>query len=110
MSVPTLRVRQREPADELGQLAIASWPNQHVPMIGQHAVGQQSRFGPFNGLPQHLLERLVVPVVLEDCHPRVRAVQDVVNVASLGGSVRSSHATILPTQPFSVNKWFLTPF
>ena len=44
-----------------------------------------------DSLFQDPLERLVVPVVLEDRHPRVGAIEDVVDQAAVIRSFRSSH-------------------
>jgi restriction system protein len=45
---------------------------------------------PFHGLFEHLLESRVILVVLEDRHPRVGTVQNVVNQSTIGCSFRSS--------------------
>jgi len=43
-----------------------------------HAIRQQPHWRTFHGLFEHLLESRVILVVLEDRHPRVGTVQNVV--------------------------------
>jgi hypothetical protein len=49
VGVPTPCVRKGEPSDEAGKLVVLSRPDDHVPVIGHDAVGQQPCFGPFDG-------------------------------------------------------------
>lgn len=58
-------------------------------------------------LGQHPLKGLVILILLEDGHPRVSAVQDMINIPSFGSSQWSAHDPMLaiPTPP--VQKWFL---
>jgi len=60
--------------------------------------------------PEHALEGLVISVFLEDRHPRIRAVQNVINQTAIGRSSWSPHPGNLTKPTTSVNKRFLTPF
>jgi hypothetical protein len=42
-------------------------------------------------LPECLLKRFVIFVVVEDLHPSVRAVEHMISIAAFGGSMWSSH-------------------
>ena len=95
MRVPALRVGQRKPANEARQLAVAPGPDDQVPMIGHHAVGQQPRLRPLDGLEQDFLERLLVGRLLKDREPAVGPVQDMIDIAPECGAVRSSHRRML---------------
>jgi len=86
-----------------------------------HTIGQQPGLGPLDGLFQDPFEGGEILRLLEDCHPRVGAVEDVIDQSSVRCSFRSSHACDLnprlPTRqavggqhPFSSTKRFLTPF
>ena len=90
--VPALRVSQCQPAHELRQLAVLSRPDQQMPMVGHQAIGQKPRLRSFDSLSQHSLEGGIIAVRIEQLQLCNRAVQDVIDVASLGGSVRASHA------------------
>ena len=62
------------------------------------------RLRPLHGLFQDLLEGGVIRVALEDRHPRIRAVQHVVNQPPIRVSFRSSHVASLPRRrPFGNN-------
>lgn len=91
VGVPALRVREGQPADELRQLAILPRPDDEVPVVGHHAVGQEPRPRPLDSLDEDSLKRLVVAVAVEDGHPRVGAVQHVIDVTTFGSSQRTAH-------------------
>ena len=84
-------VGQRQPADEPRQFAVLARPDDQVPVAGHDAVGQQPCSCAINSLFQNPLEGLVVPVFLEDRHPRVGAIEHVVNQAADIRSSRASH-------------------
>ena len=73
MGVPALRMRQGQPPREVREVAIAARPEDEVPVIGHHAPREDPHPGPLAGFPQNLEERLIIALVLEDRHPRVRA-------------------------------------
>jgi hypothetical protein len=66
--------------------------------------------GTFHGLFEHLLESRVILVVLEDRHPRVGTVQNLVNQSTIGCSFGSSHAPSPAKPALSVKKRFPPPF
>jgi len=75
--VPSLRVRDRQPAHELRQIAVAAPPEHQVPMVRHDAAGPNSHGRAGVGLFEGMLEELVVAVVLEQRPPGVGAVQHV---------------------------------
>ena len=96
MSMPALRVRQRQPACEFGQLTVFPRPNDQAPMISQHAIRQQSSSCALDSLFQDTLEGFIVPLFLEEGHPRIRPVENVINQPAIGGSLRPSHPQTVP--------------
>jgi hypothetical protein len=84
-------VGQRHPADEPREFAVLARPDDQVPVVGHDTVGQQPCSLAINGLFQNPLEGLVAPVILEDHHPRVGAIEHVVNQAVVIPSSRLSH-------------------
>jgi hypothetical protein len=61
-------------------------------VIGHRTVGKQPRLKSRDSLFKNRLERLVVSVVVENRHPRVRAIEHMINITPFNGSMRSSHA------------------
>ena len=79
MSVPTLRVCERQRARETRQFAVLARPDHQVPVVGHHAISQKPCPRPFDSLFQYLLEGRLIPVLLEDGHPPVGSIEDVVD-------------------------------
>jgi hypothetical protein len=104
MGVPPLRVGERQPTDELRQLAILPRPDDEVPVIRHETVREQPSPGPLDRFGEDVLERFVIPILFKDGHPRVGAVQHVINVPTLSGSTRASHAPKLPNSHTPVKK------
>ena len=80
VGMPTLGVCQRQPTDKCRQFAVVSRPNNKVPVVRHRTVGEQPRLKPRDSLFKNRLERLVVAVILEDRHPRVRTIEHVINI------------------------------
>ena len=89
--MPALGVREGQPTDERRQLAVGSRPDDQVPVVRHQTVGNQPRFKPRDSLLENRLERFVITVVLENRQAGVRAIEHVINIAPVSGSVRSSH-------------------
>jgi hypothetical protein len=92
MGVPALGVGQREPVHEIGKLAVMLGPQNHVPVIGHQAIGEQPcvrqaclRFH------QHIDERLVIAVLMKKLQLAVAPVENVIDVAAQGVSSWSAH-------------------
>ena len=79
MSMPALRMSQRQPADKPRQLIIFLRPQDQVPVISHQTIGQKPSPGPSHRLLKHRLERDEVFILREDRHPRVRTVQHMIN-------------------------------
>src|SRR5262249_59952269 len=74
VGMPALRVREREPVHEVGQLAVGAWPQQEVPVIGHEAIAGEPHAGDvFQGLGEDALERLEVARLLEDGRAAIAA-------------------------------------
>ena len=84
-------------------------------------VGQQPRLRPLDRFFEDPFEGRKVLRLLEDRHPRVGAVENMINQSAVGCSFRSSHSLTLSKRSFPVKvsaantsslqeKRFLTPF
>jgi len=82
MSVPSLRVRQRDPRHEPRQIAICAWPEQQMPVAGHQAVRQQAHVETETRLLQNPLEGFVVLLLVKQSRPLVAAVENVVDNAA----------------------------
>src|SRR5439155_2914852 len=91
VSVPPLRMRESKPADKTREFALALRPDDQMPVIRHHAIGQQARFGPLNGLQQDLFKGFKVRSILKDRQPGVGPVKHMIDVAPLSSSAWSSH-------------------
>ena len=47
--MPALGMGDGQPAQRLGKLFIATWPQQQMPVVGHHTVGQQANTGASDG-------------------------------------------------------------
>ena len=83
MLMPPLRMRERQPVHETGEIAIPSRPHHEMPVIRHDAVGQESHRYSFTGLGQHPFKRRIITVVVKQTLPRVRAIEDV--IGDIGG-------------------------
>ena len=119
--MPPLGVSQRQPSSESRQLTIPLRPDDQVPMRGHDTIGQQSRLRSFHGFRKNPLEGCKIFGLLEDRHPRVSAVENMINQSAVRRSSWSSHNATLWTRSFPVElsdsklsflhtKRFLTPF
>ena len=84
MGVPALGVSQGQPLHELGEVAIAAWPEQEVEMIGHQAIGQQPHGVPGHCFSQDLFECSEIAPVLKNGEPGVGPVERVINKSALG--------------------------
>ena len=111
MCVPPLRVSQRQPAHELGQIAVASRPQDQVPMIRHQTIRENPHVHPGQSFFQDALERRVVFRLLKDRRPRIRAIQNVKHHPAVIRSFGSSHdGRRLTAKGFERQQRFLTPF
>ncbi len=110
VGVPALRVRYRKPTHHLGQFTVFARPNQHVPVIGHHAVAEKSHFRPLECLLQHALERRVILLLLEQTHPPHCAVEHVVDDSAGSFSQTSWHVLRLAEPHVVVKEKTPDPF
>ena len=86
MRMPALRMRDRDPAEHLGEFAIMPRPEKKMPMIGHEAIGGDANIGPSVGLEENVLKCGVVRRLLEQLESADTPVQDMI------GEVPSSEA------------------
>ena len=79
MRVPPLRVSQRQPANKARQLIIVLRPHHQVPVISHQTIRKQPRSGSSHGFLKYPLKCSEVFILRKDRHPRVRAVQHMIN-------------------------------
>lgn len=91
VGVPAHRVGVGEPADKGGQLAVGPRPEDHVPVIGHQAVGQQADGLSLPGLGQHAFEGRVVLRLLQQRQPGHRPIEDVINQTARSNAGLSRH-------------------
>jgi len=96
MSVVTPHVRNAEPAHESRQRPIAIGPQHQVPVVGHQAEGEQIDGISLEGLVKHLEKGRVIARLVEEFHPAVAAIEDMVNASGLDGSRGSGHADRVP--------------
>jgi hypothetical protein len=101
MGMPPLRVRDRHPADIIGQFAILRRPKDQMPVIGHETIAQQPRGKPLMGLGEDFLEGLVIASVIEDPLPADTPVEDMIDFPARGHSQSSGHVETLPNPPLS---------
>ena len=90
--MPALRVRHREPAHELGQVAVFPGPEDQVPMIGHDTIPEQADGDPILSVDQNADEGVVIAWFLKDLVPRHGAIQHVVDIAASSMAKASKHA------------------
>jgi len=97
MCVPTLRMRDGHPAEEFRDLIVRSafGPDDHVPMIGHHAIGENPQRFSIESLFQHAFKRSVIFVLLEQGCPRIGTVEDMIDQTTLNGTCSTWHLGIL---------------
>ena len=86
MRMPALRMRDRDPAEHLGEFAIMPRPEKKMPMIGHEAIGFDANLGLSVRLSEGLLKRGVVRWLLEQSESADTPIQDMI------GEVPSSKA------------------
>ena len=108
MSVPSLRLSQRQPADKPRQIIIFLRPHDQMPVISHQAIGQQPCSRPSHRFLKHGFECDEIFILRKDRAPRVRTVQNMINPTTWSCSFWSSHHTTIPDSIQIVNKRFLT--
>ncbi len=83
--------RHGEPAHEPGEVAILTWPEQDVEVVGHQAVSQQSHVMAHHRLREDALECRIILVGLKDSQPGVGPIQGVVDEATFRRSSWSWH-------------------
>jgi hypothetical protein len=86
MRMPALRVRDRDPAQYLGEFAIMPRPEEEMPMIGHEAISCDANLGLSVGLGENSLKRRVVRRLLEQRESADTPIQDMI------GEIPSSEA------------------
>jgi hypothetical protein len=92
VGVPPLGVGEGQPTQEPRQVAVASRPDDEVPVVGHEAVRQEADRVALAGLGEDPLEGFVVAVVLEERQAAVGPVEGVVDVVGVAGTEGAAHA------------------
>src|SRR5688500_10390714 len=97
MGMPTLRMGQREPAEEFGHLGILSLlgPDRKMPVIAHHNVAQNAQRNALKGFGDDLLESSTVDRLAEKPRPSRGSMEHVVHVTANKGPGASGHASSL---------------
>ena len=91
--MPSLRVGQRRPMHEIGQLAIPAGPQHQVPVVWHQTIGQQARsMHMFLRFGDNVQERFVVKVLVKNWQPSIAPVEDMIEIAAQRVSPRPAHA------------------
>jgi len=69
-----------------------------------HAIGEDPQRQALLGFGQDALEGFIVAILLEQRQPRIGAVENMVDIASFGGTQRSAHARRLTRKSEDVKK------
>ena len=78
MRMPPLGMRDRDPAEHLGEFAIMPRPQEEVPMIRHEAIGRDANLGLNVGLSENFLKRSIVRRLLEQLESVDTAIQDMI--------------------------------
>ena len=89
--LPSLRVREGQPAHEVGQLPLFSRPQHEVPVVGHQAPVQDADRHPLVRLDQDALEGDKVLVLLEQPQPAVGPVEHVIHQPAGDPSCDAGH-------------------
>ena len=96
ISMPALRMGQRQPVHEIGEFTVFMGPQNQMPMVGHQAVGKQPNAGDvFLRLGEDAQERLVIAILVEDGFAAIASIESMVDIAADGRSQGSSHAESL---------------
>jgi hypothetical protein len=102
-TLPALRMHVGHALHEGRQIAVASWPEDEVPMIGHPTVRGDADWGDAERLFDDTLEGGIVVLVLEDPHSANTPVEYVENHSSGRDSGGSRHEARLPRPARTVN-------
>lgn len=86
MRMPALGMRDRDPAEHLGEFAIMPRPEEKMPMIGHEAIGGDANLGLIVGLSKNVLKCGVVRGLAEQFESADTPIQDMI------GEIPSSEA------------------
>src|ERR1051325_2720295 len=95
--VPTLHMRERDPSDEVGEIAVTFRPQNQVPVVWHEAPGQNAHRVLLLCRRKDPLERQVVTGGFEDGAPTIRPIERVINDAARCLPARPPHIILLLT-------------
>ena len=101
--VVTTHVRHADPTQPAAQCVVGIRPHDEMPMIGHQAIGEKFHRKSLQALAQHLLEGGVVGRFMEQSHPPVPPIENVIDQARFDGPRGSWHANKLSPPPRRVN-------
>src|SRR5436190_23303676 len=111
MGMPALRVRVRQPAEEVGDLRIvsASGPDDEVPVIGHHDISQDAQRYALLRFEQHFLKSLEIRLLAKQAQPAIGPIEHMIGVASDDRSCTAWHGRNLPNPTHPVKSMIPVP-
>ena len=91
--VPALRMRDREPAKEFGNLLVLPLPgpDHKVPMVAHQRVAEDPQRHTLEGLGEHLLEGGEIGLLLEQSQPSIGSIEHMVRITTHDGASTPRH-------------------
>ena len=110
MRMPALRMRDRDPAEHLGEFAIMPRPEEEMPMIGHEAIGCDANLGLSVGLSENFLKRGVVRGLLEQPESADTPIQDMIGESPAARRGRRGMAGLVAKPAFCCQEKTPDPF
>lgn len=87
MRVPALRMRERQPAKEVGHLLVLplAWPDDEVPMVPHQRIAEDPQRHALEGFRQQGVEGREIGFLFEQPQPAIGPIEDMVGVAAYNG-------------------------
>ena len=101
MRMPALAMRDRDPAEHLGEFGIMPRPKEKMPMIGHEAIGGNANLGLSVGLRENALKCSVVRRLLEQSEPADTPIQDMISEVPSSEARPAWHAGLVSEPPLA---------
>ncbi len=91
VGMPTLRMGDSDPPEDLGEFSVPAWPEQQMPVSGHEAIGNDADASIGVGLGQDLFKTGVVSGCLKQGEPAHPTVQNMVGKVASGKTWTTGH-------------------